>query len=93
VVEVLAEEMAADEREQIMKALPHRYPFLMGTALQIDGTRIVGVKRTINEPHFRGFPAPDHAGGAHLAIAGGGHPADSPGATAGQIATSWPPRM
>jgi UDP-3-O-[3-hydroxymyristoyl] N-acetylglucosamine deacetylase/3-hydroxyacyl-[acyl-carrier-protein] dehydratase len=45
--------------EQIMKALPHRYPFLMVDRIaKIDGNRIVGVKNvTMNEPFFQGhFP-------------------------------------
>jgi len=44
---------------EIMRFLPHRYPFLMvDRVLSIEGTRIVGVKNvTINEPHFLGhFP-------------------------------------
>ncbi|MEO7217464.1 MAG: bifunctional UDP-3-O-[3-hydroxymyristoyl] N-acetylglucosamine deacetylase/3-hydroxyacyl-ACP dehydratase [Gemmatimonadaceae bacterium] len=46
--------------EEIMKALPHRYPFLLiDRILEIDGMhRIVGLKNvTINEPFFQGhFP-------------------------------------
>jgi UDP-3-O-[3-hydroxymyristoyl] N-acetylglucosamine deacetylase/3-hydroxyacyl-[acyl-carrier-protein] dehydratase len=45
--------------EQIMKALPHRYPFIMLDRIaKIDGNRIVGVKCvTMNEPFFQGhFP-------------------------------------
>ena len=45
--------------EQIMKLLPHRYPFLMvDRVAKIDGSRIVGVKCvTMNEPYFQGhFP-------------------------------------
>lgn len=45
--------------EQIMKTLPHRYPFLMVDRItKIDGNVIVGVKGvTINEPFFQGhFP-------------------------------------
>jgi len=45
---------------EIMKILPHRYPFLMvDRVLEIDpGKRIVGIKNvTINEPFFQGhFP-------------------------------------
>ena len=48
------------EIEEIMKVLPHRYPFLLvDRVLEIeDGKRIVGVKNvTINEPFFQGhFP-------------------------------------
>jgi UDP-3-O-[3-hydroxymyristoyl] N-acetylglucosamine deacetylase/3-hydroxyacyl-[acyl-carrier-protein] dehydratase len=45
--------------EQIMKDLPHRYPFLMVDRIaKIDGNRILGVKNvTVNEPFFQGhFP-------------------------------------
>ncbi len=46
--------------EEIMKVLPHRYPFLLvDRILEIDaGKRIVGIKNvTINEPFFQGhFP-------------------------------------
>jgi UDP-3-O-[3-hydroxymyristoyl] N-acetylglucosamine deacetylase/3-hydroxyacyl-[acyl-carrier-protein] dehydratase len=45
--------------EEIMKCLPHRYPFLMvDRILQMEGNRIVGVKNvTINEKYFQGhFP-------------------------------------
>lgn len=44
---------------QIMKILPHRYPFLMvDKVTQIEGNRITGVKNiTVNEPYFQGhFP-------------------------------------
>jgi UDP-3-O-[3-hydroxymyristoyl] N-acetylglucosamine deacetylase/3-hydroxyacyl-[acyl-carrier-protein] dehydratase len=48
------------EVEELMKILPHRYPFLLvDRILQIeDGKRIVGIKNvTINEPFFQGhFP-------------------------------------
>ncbi len=46
--------------QEILKALPHRYPFLMVDKIKdIDGDRsAVGIKNvTINEPHFQGhFP-------------------------------------
>jgi UDP-3-O-[3-hydroxymyristoyl] N-acetylglucosamine deacetylase / 3-hydroxyacyl-[acyl-carrier-protein] dehydratase len=45
--------------EEILKLLPHRYPFLMvDRILKIDGNKIVGVKNvTINESYFQGhFP-------------------------------------
>jgi beta-hydroxyacyl-ACP dehydratase FabZ len=46
--------------EEIMKSLPHRYPFLLvDRILECDGQkRIVGIKNvTINEPFFQGhFP-------------------------------------
>ena len=44
---------------QIMKILPHRYPFLMvDHVTKIDGTKITGVKNvSVNEPFFEGhFP-------------------------------------
>ena len=44
---------------QIMKILPHRYPFLMlDKVTKIDGNRITAIKNiTINEPYFQGhFP-------------------------------------
>jgi UDP-3-O-[3-hydroxymyristoyl] N-acetylglucosamine deacetylase/3-hydroxyacyl-[acyl-carrier-protein] dehydratase len=44
---------------QIMKILPHRYPFLMvDRVAKIEGNKIIGVKNvTINEPFFQGhFP-------------------------------------
>jgi UDP-3-O-[3-hydroxymyristoyl] N-acetylglucosamine deacetylase/3-hydroxyacyl-[acyl-carrier-protein] dehydratase len=48
------------EVEDIMKVLPHRYPFLLvDRILELDaGKRVVGVKNvTINEPFFQGhFP-------------------------------------
>jgi 3-hydroxyacyl-[acyl-carrier-protein] dehydratase len=52
---------AADINE-IMKALPHRYPFLMVDRIKdIDGDEsCIGIKNvTINEPHFLGH-FPDH---------------------------------
>jgi UDP-3-O-[3-hydroxymyristoyl] N-acetylglucosamine deacetylase/3-hydroxyacyl-[acyl-carrier-protein] dehydratase len=45
--------------EDLMKMLPHRYPFLMvDRILKIEGTKITGVKNvTMNEPYFQGhFP-------------------------------------
>lgn len=45
--------------EEIMKLLPHRYPFLMvDKVVKIEGERIVGVKNvTMNEQFFQGhFP-------------------------------------
>jgi UDP-3-O-[3-hydroxymyristoyl] N-acetylglucosamine deacetylase/3-hydroxyacyl-[acyl-carrier-protein] dehydratase len=45
--------------EEIMKILPHRYPFLMVDRItKIEGNRIVGVKNvTMNEYYFQGhFP-------------------------------------
>jgi UDP-3-O-[3-hydroxymyristoyl] N-acetylglucosamine deacetylase / 3-hydroxyacyl-[acyl-carrier-protein] dehydratase len=46
--------------EEIMKVLPHRYPFLLVDRILeiVEGKRIVGLKNvTINEPFFQGhFP-------------------------------------
>ena len=45
--------------DELMKVLPHRYPFLMvDRIVSIEGNRIIGVKNvTINEPYFQGhFP-------------------------------------
>jgi UDP-3-O-[3-hydroxymyristoyl] N-acetylglucosamine deacetylase/3-hydroxyacyl-[acyl-carrier-protein] dehydratase len=45
--------------KEIMKVLPHRYPFLMvDKIIKIEGNRIVGLKNvTINENYFQGhFP-------------------------------------
>lgn len=45
--------------EEIMKVLPHRYPFLLvDRVLELEEKRIVGIKNvTINEPFFQGhFP-------------------------------------
>ena len=45
--------------EEVMKLLPHRYPFLMvDQIIKIEGSRIIGVKNvTINESYFQGhFP-------------------------------------
>ena len=61
----MADPMAAPEREkrviysitEIMKFLPHRYPFLLvDRILELDpGKRIVGIKNvTINEEYFQG---------------------------------------
>jgi UDP-3-O-[3-hydroxymyristoyl] N-acetylglucosamine deacetylase / 3-hydroxyacyl-[acyl-carrier-protein] dehydratase len=56
----MAKETSVLDIEEIMKVLPHRYPFLLvDRVLEIeDGKRIVGVKNvTINEPFFQGhFP-------------------------------------
>ncbi len=55
-----AEETRMDGADDIIKALPHRYPFLLvDRILEHDiGKRIVGIKNvTINEPFFQGhFP-------------------------------------
>lgn len=53
-----ADPTAMDVKE-IMKILPHRYPFLMvDRILKIDGNRIIGVKNvSVNENYFQGhFP-------------------------------------
>ena len=46
---------------QIMKVLPHRYPFLMvDRVISIDGNHIVAQKNvSVNEPYFEGH-FPDH---------------------------------
>jgi UDP-3-O-[3-hydroxymyristoyl] N-acetylglucosamine deacetylase/3-hydroxyacyl-[acyl-carrier-protein] dehydratase len=58
--EAIAKETTVLEIEEIMKVLPHRYPFLLvDRVLEMeDGKRIVGMKNvTINEPFFQGhFP-------------------------------------
>jgi UDP-3-O-[3-hydroxymyristoyl] N-acetylglucosamine deacetylase / 3-hydroxyacyl-[acyl-carrier-protein] dehydratase len=58
--EAIAKETTVLDIEEIMRVLPHRYPFLLvDRILEIeDGKRIVGVKNvTINEPFFQGhFP-------------------------------------
>lgn len=57
--ESLVQEGAVLDIPQVMKLLPHRYPFLMVDRVTlIEGNRIVGLKNvTINEPHFQGhFP-------------------------------------
>jgi UDP-3-O-[3-hydroxymyristoyl] N-acetylglucosamine deacetylase/3-hydroxyacyl-[acyl-carrier-protein] dehydratase len=56
--EVVAQEGAMNI-EEIIKLLPHRYPFLMvDRILKIDGSKIVGIKNvSINESYFQGhFP-------------------------------------
>jgi UDP-3-O-[3-hydroxymyristoyl] N-acetylglucosamine deacetylase/3-hydroxyacyl-[acyl-carrier-protein] dehydratase len=56
----IAKETTVLDIEEIMKVLPHRYPFLLvDRILEIEaGKRIVGIKNvTINEPFFQGhFP-------------------------------------
>jgi UDP-3-O-[3-hydroxymyristoyl] N-acetylglucosamine deacetylase/3-hydroxyacyl-[acyl-carrier-protein] dehydratase len=50
---------AVIEFDELMKILPHRYPFLMvDKVIKIEGNRIVAVKNiTVNEPYFQGhFP-------------------------------------
>jgi UDP-3-O-[3-hydroxymyristoyl] N-acetylglucosamine deacetylase/3-hydroxyacyl-[acyl-carrier-protein] dehydratase len=58
--EAMAKETSVLGIEDIMKVLPHRYPFLLvDRVLEIEaGKRIVGLKNvTINEPFFQGhFP-------------------------------------
>jgi len=58
--ELLVSEDGAMTVEELMKYIPHRYPFLMvDRILKIVGDKIVGVKNvSINEPYFQGhFPA------------------------------------
>ncbi len=55
----IMDEVGALDSVQIMKILPHRYPFLMlDRVIKIDGNKITGLKNvTINEPFFQGhFP-------------------------------------
>jgi UDP-3-O-[3-hydroxymyristoyl] N-acetylglucosamine deacetylase / 3-hydroxyacyl-[acyl-carrier-protein] dehydratase len=50
---------SALDNTQVMKILPHRFPFLMvDKVLKIEGSKIVGIKNvSINEPYFQGhFP-------------------------------------
>jgi UDP-3-O-[3-hydroxymyristoyl] N-acetylglucosamine deacetylase/3-hydroxyacyl-[acyl-carrier-protein] dehydratase len=58
--EAISKETTVLEIDEIMKVLPHRYPFLLvDRVLEIEpGKRIVGLKNvTINEPFFQGhFP-------------------------------------
>jgi UDP-3-O-[3-hydroxymyristoyl] N-acetylglucosamine deacetylase / 3-hydroxyacyl-[acyl-carrier-protein] dehydratase len=58
--EAIEKESTVLEIEDIMKVLPHRYPFLLvDRILEVEsGKRIVGMKNvTINEPFFQGhFP-------------------------------------
>ena len=57
--QALAKETTVLGIEDIMKVLPHRYPFLLvDRILEMDDKRIVGIKNvTINEPFFQGhFP-------------------------------------
>ena len=55
--------------DDIMRALPHRYPFLMvDKVLELEkGKSITATKMvTATEPHFRPLPQyADHAGGAY----------------------------
>jgi UDP-3-O-[3-hydroxymyristoyl] N-acetylglucosamine deacetylase/3-hydroxyacyl-[acyl-carrier-protein] dehydratase len=58
--EIPANQDGAMNVEEVMKFIPHRYPFLMvDRILKIDGDKIVGVKNvSINESYFQGhFPA------------------------------------
>jgi UDP-3-O-[3-hydroxymyristoyl] N-acetylglucosamine deacetylase/3-hydroxyacyl-[acyl-carrier-protein] dehydratase len=58
-LEELVKEGATLDVIQIMKIVPHRYPFLMVDRItKIEGNRIVGIKNvTANEPFFQGhFP-------------------------------------
>jgi UDP-3-O-[3-hydroxymyristoyl] N-acetylglucosamine deacetylase/3-hydroxyacyl-[acyl-carrier-protein] dehydratase len=58
--ETVAEEKTVYGIEEIMRVLPHRYPFLLvDRILEVEqGKRVVGLKNvTINEPFFQGhFP-------------------------------------
>lgn len=55
----IADENGALDAHQVMRTLPHRYPFLMvDRVTKIDGNFITGIKNvTFNEPYFQGhFP-------------------------------------
>lgn len=57
--EQIVRDGATLDNMQVMKVLPHRYPFLMvDKVTKIEGNRVVAVKNvTINEPYFQGhFP-------------------------------------
>jgi UDP-3-O-[3-hydroxymyristoyl] N-acetylglucosamine deacetylase/3-hydroxyacyl-[acyl-carrier-protein] dehydratase len=57
--EMLVQDGAQLDIAQVLKVLPHRYPFLMVDRItKIEGNRIIGVKNvTFNEPYFQGhFP-------------------------------------
>jgi UDP-3-O-[3-hydroxymyristoyl] N-acetylglucosamine deacetylase / 3-hydroxyacyl-[acyl-carrier-protein] dehydratase len=59
VPEPMVAEGGAMNVEELMKLIPHRYPFLMvDRILKIDGEKITGIKNvTINESYFQGhFP-------------------------------------
>jgi len=58
-VQELVKEGATLDISQILRILPHRYPFLMvDRVVRIEGKRITAIKQvTINEPYFQGhFP-------------------------------------
>jgi UDP-3-O-[3-hydroxymyristoyl] N-acetylglucosamine deacetylase / 3-hydroxyacyl-[acyl-carrier-protein] dehydratase len=57
--DALTRETTVLEIEDIMKVLPHRYPFLLvDRIVEVEENRVVGIKNvTINEPFFQGhFP-------------------------------------
>jgi UDP-3-O-[3-hydroxymyristoyl] N-acetylglucosamine deacetylase / 3-hydroxyacyl-[acyl-carrier-protein] dehydratase len=57
-VEIM-DQVGALDTNQLMRILPHRYPFLMvDRVTKIEGNRITAIKNvTINEPYFQGhFP-------------------------------------
>ena len=57
--ETIVQDGASLDVNQVMKVLPHRYPFLMvDRVVEIDGNHIVAQKNvSINEPYFEGhFP-------------------------------------
>src|SRR5271169_445874 len=56
---VLSDQAGADDRERVLKLLPHRYPFLMlDRVLELEPERALTLKNvSINEPFFVGhFP-------------------------------------
>ena len=52
----IADAIGAMNVNEIMKLLPHRYPFLMvDRVLSMDGSKVVALKNvTMNEPYFQG---------------------------------------
>jgi UDP-3-O-[3-hydroxymyristoyl] N-acetylglucosamine deacetylase/3-hydroxyacyl-[acyl-carrier-protein] dehydratase len=57
--DLMVQEGATLDTAQVMKVLPHRYPFLMvDRVIKIEGNKITGIKNvTVNEPYFQGhFP-------------------------------------
>ena len=60
-VESIVQDGVQLDVNQIMKVLPHRYPFLMvDRVISIDGNHIVAQKNvSVNEPYFEGH-FPDH---------------------------------
>jgi UDP-3-O-[3-hydroxymyristoyl] N-acetylglucosamine deacetylase/3-hydroxyacyl-[acyl-carrier-protein] dehydratase len=58
-IDQLVKDGATLDIAQLMRIIPHRYPFLMvDKVIKIEGNKIVGVKNvSVNEPYFQGhFP-------------------------------------